>query len=398
MPDKQPTTPPEQPKEPLNPREKLDQMKAKMERIRQSKNAAEKEALKNEATELKRQMEQEAKDQEAAEAQGILKEIERLDAPAPAAADPLVAKVEKASSGMERIQQNLSKVLNNMSTGTLRALYFVAGIFGFKAEFLLSKIDVSDIRDMMSKKLGKNISRTPEDEVMAKDLRAQYLIKLEKDKKNPNTYPFETFVLQKIEELKATGEKPDYTIADLTNIPSEEKVEAEKKKEETKKEEEKKKETTNAQKKMKDAIEKDPKLEQAVYTAVLGKALQTYIKDLTINKAKLTPEALLADNEGIDEAKKLAKDITKSLENGKSKKTFGIELDGGDLEETDGTNWVDYDIIPNFDPEGDPHDAVKKLLSLDVEKTSMNTTAKTRLPELQDALKKYLAEYGLEPA
>lgn len=306
---------------------------------------------------------------------------------------------------IERIGEMFSKLKNVLSSllAPLMSVPLFRKLFKEHApEILQPMAKVAEVHAAMESVLGKNIvQKDPtKDEEAVTTLEAIYNGLPSEGK--PAT--FELFCQHKARELRQKSLKGPYTIADLLQRAQEPPLpppltaeqEREKKKQGAVAEEAQKKQA------LKERIEKDSKVSNAVHTFALAKAMRRATGTIDLAFA-LNPIGVERDLQGnrtdTYHYMRVAESIAKWLEEKKGRQSLGIEIDGGDLEEADGTNWVDYDIIPHFKANlmDNPTTAVKALLGLDVAATKMNKTAKTRLPDLQDLIRQELAVFTTMP-
>lgn len=302
--------------------------------------------------------------------------------PQPDALEAGIPALNNAAKMGENFIQKIGSHLESFSSGTLLS---VASFFGnfespfFKsiANYLKGFAEPRAIRDAMKKKLGVNVEKTSEDSAHLETLRAQYQTKLETESKDAKNYSFQTFYTQKIEQLAGTP-KASYTLADLANLPSAEEAKSEKEKEQAKEEEKKKdekKERLNT-----------PELRKTAYVIALAQAFNDVI-DGFIPLTETDPAKT--------DLTELTKLVLQKITGEAAISTLGIDVDGGDLEEADGTNWFyDTDAITYFEKnlKENPEIAVKDVLHA----SFSSGRSKTTMPQVQDALRKRIAESGLD--
>lgn len=342
---------------------------------------------------------------------------------------------ESLGKGFEKMMEFFAKMgetfgaaLDKMGMNAKGVLKFAEAI-GFKwlAEAVRPKVEVIDAHAAIEKVFGKeNVVKNKEDHDAVRTLKEQYasLLDGEKDKpggKTSSNYSFETFLKEKAENIKAGG-KTECSIEDLaggkTAVDAQREKEAEEKRKEeedkkekeekeTKKKEEEekaKKEKEEAEKKTQERLKTDPDARNAAYLVSLGRAMKLMGAAIPLDEA-----ALQKDIDGSKAAtdafayKKLAKDITDWLGTENNGETvFGLELDGGDLEESDGTNLAwDNDILVNFDLINSPISTIDRLLGIQLNEsdtelkdgTNINATAHKQIPELQRRIQAEIAKY-----
>lgn len=284
----------------------------------------------------------------------------------------------------------ITNLFGSMTSGTLFGLATFAEGLGITSvsAWIRGFAEPGAIREAMQRRLNAKIVKTPDDAGHAKTLRAQYQAKLDADKKDPAVYGFETFYMQKIEQLSRTP-KASYTLADLTNIESVEKsVTDEKKAAEIAEETEKKKETdkkNDIQKQLKGSPEERKK----AYLETFRDALNSVAPDSVPVTAGDTPQKI---------AQKIASAFSEHGDTGLN--NFGLETNsGGDLEEADGNSWftVDYNILDLWEDKllNNPVGAINAFLAIDPSKwESTNPVAAQTIQKVRD----YMAAKGITPA
>lgn len=149
-------------------------------------------------------------------------------------------------------------------------------------------------------------------------------------------------------------------------------------------------------------IKNNPEAKKAAYIASIGKALQ----DMGVTVAGYDQKELDTDMEGkrtdAYRYKTVAENLQNWFETNAPESVLGVEVDGGDLEETDGSNmFTDNDIMTNFDLKNNPISTIDRFLSQIVmggtnelkDGTNINGTAYTQLPILQEKIKAELKKY-----
>lgn len=285
-------------------------------------------------------------------------------------------------SMLTKFSTSVTNILGAMGSSTTLFLASIMESFGYKgaAEWLRSYAEPGVIRDAMAEKLKKPIDKTPDDAGHARTLRAQYQAKVDAEKKDPKTYSFETFMAQKIDELSET-KKDSYTLADLTSLKSKEAetVEAAKQKEidDKMKQEEADKAMREKEEKIKEDLEKDPNL--------------TYVKIFRDALKKTVPTSIDGAAEG-ETLNDVTQQIILSFRT-KGKTAFGLELDGGTLEETREDGWNDWNVIEGWENTltSDPVAAIKEFLRIDPEEWKSNPKAAATFRDVRT----YMAEHGI---
>lgn len=148
-------------------------------------------------------------------------------------------------------------------------------------------------------------------------------------------------------------------------------------------------------------IREKPDIDQALHTYALAKAMRRFSTGVGGNFTAENERLDLAGraNVGDYKYKEVAQNIIDWLKAESGRPIFGLEIDGGDLEEADGSNWfADYDLIVNFEEQlrTAPKTAFTNLKNLEL-KQSMNKTAGRMLPELIKAMNEELARYTNAP-
>lgn len=364
---------------------------------------AEREELKREIKQAALEVGSTPEDKQSLEA--LATEIEAIDAPKTVAPpqesaipdaltdmipEPLQKMLGMGESGARGAMKGIGGVFNSMKSGTI---FGIASMFEFFdspfmkgiANWLRGFAEPGAIREAMEKTLKAKVEKTPEDKGHTETLRTQYQMKLDADKKDAKVYSFETFYVQKIAELAKAGLKASYTLADLANIPSAEQRAAEEasatelaEKAAKRVEEEKKKES---EKKLKE----DPEARKTAYVVALAQAINDVADGfITINNTDLTKanrDALVAE-------------LHNKLSGERAVSTLGIDIDGGDLEEADGTNWFyDPDKATYFESnlKDYPDVAIRDLLAA----TFDGGRSKTIMPQVQAKLRERLTALGI---
>ncbi len=287
-----------------------------------------------------------------------------------------------------KFSTSVTNILGSMGSSTV---LFLASILdsttSFKkwAEWLRGYAEPGVIRDTMAEKLKKPIDKTPDDAGHVRTLRAQYQAKLASDTKiDPKIFSFETFTAQKIDELQKTlkdTEKDSYSLADLTSLKSKEAEtvdDAKQKEREAKtKQEEAERKAKEAADKLKEDLEKDPNL--------------TYVQTFRDALKKSVPTSIDAAVEGETLADVTEAIITTFRTKGKS--AFGLELDGGTLEETREKGWNDWNVIDGWEEtlRTNPVAAIKEFLRIDPEQWKSNPKAAATFRDVHT----YMAEKGI---
>jgi hypothetical protein len=289
---------------------------------------------------------------------------------------------KSVGSILTKLSTSFGNILGTMGSSTTLFFASIMESFGYKsaAEWLRGYAEPGVIRDAMAEKLKKPIDKTPDDAGHAKTLRAQYQAKIDAEKKDPKTYSFETFVAQKIDELRAT-ERDSYVLADLTSITSPEAKAVdeakEKERNDKKKQEDADKEAKEAADKIKEGLEKDPNL---TYVQIFRDALK-----------KTVPTSIDGAVEG-ETLNDVTQQIIASFRT-KGKTAFGLELDGGTLEETRESGWNDWNVIEGWENtlRSDPVAAIKEFLRIDPEQWKLNPKAAATFRDVRT----YMAEHGI---
>lgn len=264
---------------------------------------------------------------------------------------------KSVGSILTKLSTSFGNILGTMGSSTTLFFASIMESFGYKsaAEWLRGYAEPGVIRDAMAEKLKKPIDKTPDDAGHAKTLRAQYQAKIDAEKKDPKTYSFETFIAQKIDELRAT-EKDSYVLADLTSITSPEAkaVDDAKQKEidDKKKQEEADKAAKEAADKIKEDLDKDPRF--------------TTVKTFRDALKMANPDGIEGAKDG-ETLEDVSREILTALKSGQE--TYGLELDGGTLEESHKDDWHDYNIINGWEEiyKRSPIAAIKEFLRIDPE-------------------------------
>jgi hypothetical protein len=236
----------------------------------------------------------------------------------------------------------------------------------------------------------ENMEKTSDDGKFIKELTRQYnvLPKPAEGKK----MTFEEFYTAKMKAVESGG-TPPYSLFDVKTVRIDEQ-EVQQKSEEVAEE---KNEEERKQRSMQERMDSNPKVKNAVNVYALANTILEFSGEgFGVDPAAKEEDLHTRENSDTFHYEGVAERIATWLNEGHGHSTLGVELaNDGDLEETDGGNWLyDADIISNFrqNLESYPPAAVQSLLDLDVNAVSMNDTATRTLPRFQDVLKNELAK------
>jgi hypothetical protein len=304
---------------------------------------------------------------------------------------------EKKLSPMQKMSESMMGPIKGIikSIIAILPLSMIKGLIEKNPGGLFSRMASDIVKERsiygkMAETFGaENMTKSPDDDKYIKEITKQYNALPKPDEGKKMT--FEEFYTAKMNMVAL--ETPPHSLLDVKIAEIDEQKVQEKSKEvaEEKNEEERK------QRSMQERINTNPKVKNAVNVYALANTILEFSGEgFGIDPAAKEEDLHTRENSDTFHYEGVAERIATWLNEGHGHSTLGVELaNDGDLEETDGGNWLyDADIISNFrqNLESYPPAAVQSLLDLDVNAVSMNDTATRTLPRFQDVLKNELAK------
>ena len=236
----------------------------------------------------------------------------------------------------------------------------------------------------------EDMEKSPDDDKYIKEITKQYrALPRPADGKKMT---FEEFYTAKMRAAESKN-TPPYNLAHVKNAE----IDAETVQKKSDEVAEEKNDEERKQRSMQERMENNSNVKNAVNVYALANAIKEFSGEaFDVDSDAKEADLHTRDNSETFHYEGVAERIATWLNEGNGHSTLGVELaNDGDLEETDGGNWLyDADIISNFrqNLESYPPAAVQSLLDLDVNAVSMNDTATRTLPRFQDVLKNELAK------
>ncbi len=304
--------------------------------------------------------------------------------------------VKKELPPFQKFMENFTGPIKGMIKGLVAVLPITwikklrdsnpGGLFGRFANDILRE---KGVYTKMEEIFGpEKMVRTADDEKHIETLQSKY--NALPTPEGGSKISFEQFYTAKMKAARKTG-KAEYSLLDV--VYAEADVEAAQ--ESAQKEKEKNNEREKNRQKIEDRMEKITDVRHAVHLFAIAKAIEPNAQKISLNASEIQ-EDLFNRNAGDSfYYKKVTQQLLDYLKSYKAREDLGIEIDGGDLESANNTEWFyNKDMIANFEANlrDNPVAAYNKLANLAMDAGEWNLDTQRMIPKLQTGMREAFAE------